>query len=151
MPATKVVDVQEAIRWIEEEERPYKWIVEEYRRKYGVETTVVMWGGFRRRHGLTERKVRDPELIPWKVEEEHRWLYPLCMLRVLARRRRGVELSDNDEARLDSWLRMLKEKDVVVHYDPDSPDGFYYVPREPTDADVIRKPRGRAKGRRNAD
>lgn len=38
---------------------------------------------------------------------------------------------------LDSWLQRLADNDAVVAYVYESPDGFYYVPREPGDGDGI--------------
>jgi hypothetical protein len=139
MPARKIQDEQEVIRWFEEG-RTYDWMVEEYKRKYNIETVPSMWGNFRRRRGLPRRIVRDDELIPWFVNEEHRWAYPLAMLRIAARDRAGAKLSDLERTRLKNWLAMLEEENAVVHYDPDTEDGFFYVPRQPGDEDIIHKP-----------
>jgi hypothetical protein len=38
-----------------------------------------------------------------------------------------------------------------VHYDPDTEDGFFYVPRLDSDADIIRKPRIKTTLRMAAD
>lgn len=141
MPGSKIVDESEVIRWFEEG-RTYQWMVEEYKRKYNIETVPSLWGNFRRRRGLARRITRDDELIPWHVKPEHRWAYPLAMLRVEGRRRAGREVREEDEARLESWKKMLTEElgDAVVHYDPDTTDGFFYVPREPGDKDLIHQP-----------
>lgn len=139
MAATKVQDHQEAVRWIEEG-KTYSWIVEEYRRKYHIETTPQMWGNFRRKHGLERRLHRDRELIPWRVKKEHRWEYPLAMLRLVARQRRGDKLRESDQQKLDSWLKQMKEQDLVVYYDPETEPGFFLVPREPQDKDLVRMP-----------
>jgi hypothetical protein len=56
------------------------------------------------------------------------------MLRLLGRRRAGVQNSAEAEKRLDSWLNQLHEKHAVVTYVPDTPDGFYYVEGEPEPA-----------------
>ncbi|GAB2474716.1 hypothetical protein [Xylanimonas ulmi] len=85
---------------------------------------------------------RDADLIPWQVKEEHRGQYPLAMLRLESRRRASLPLSALEVRRLDSWLGDLAERGVVVLYDPDTPDGFYLVPRAGRDDDVIRRPAG---------
>ncbi|WP_438470804.1 hypothetical protein [Streptomyces asiaticus] len=150
MPSSKIQDEAEVIRWFEEG-KTYQWMVDEYWRKYGIKTVPSMWGNFRRRKGLERRIVRDDDLIPWEVREEHRWKYAVMMLRVVARQRAGHELTETDKVRLESWLAMLEEEDAVVHYDPDTEDGFFYVPRQEGDDDIIHRPPHKTTQRRNAD
>ncbi|MDO5495450.1 MAG: hypothetical protein Q4G64_07040, partial [bacterium] len=84
---------------------------------------------------------RRPELIPWMVKEEHRLAYPVAMLRVEDRRRRGEIVRTTDLERLDAWKARLKDDGLVVHYDPDTAGGFWLVPkREGIDEDMIRVP-----------
>ncbi|MFI1655606.1 hypothetical protein ACH4ZU_11965 [Streptomyces sp. NPDC020472] len=139
MPPRKIQDEQEVIRWFEEG-RTYTWMQETYRTKYNIETTIPMWAAFRRRKGLDRRNLRDDELIPWKVEDEHRHLYPLMMLRIEARVRAGREESEHNLKRLASWKEKLKNRGLVVHYDPETEAGFFYVPHEESDTDLIREP-----------
>jgi hypothetical protein len=150
MASGKIVNEQEVVRWFEEG-RTYQWMVEEYKRKYNIETVPSLWGNFRRRRGLPRRITRDDELIPWFVDERHRWAYPLAMLRVEGRRRAGRPLRAADQRRLDSWLQYLHDENVVVHYDPQTRDGFFYVPRESGDDDIIRRPARTTTLRRAAD
>lgn len=150
MGKRKIQDEAEVIRWFEEG-RTYAWMIAEYKRKYGIDTVPSMWGNFRRRRGLDRRIVRDDDLIPWFVKEEHRWAYPLAMLRAEARRRAGKELTETDTSRLGNWLEMLEEENAVVHYDPDTDEGFFYIPREPKDDDIIRQPDQKTTPRPNAD
>ncbi|MFF0448685.1 hypothetical protein ACFYT4_20100 [Streptomyces sp. NPDC004609] len=150
MGRSKIQDEGEVIRWFGEG-RTYAWMVEEYRRKYNIETVPSMWGNFRQRRGLDRRITRDDDLIPWFVKEEHRWLYPLAMLRVEARRRDGRTLTENDRSRLTSWQEMLTAQNAVVHYDPDTEEGFFYVPRRKDDVDLIRRPERKTTPRRRAD
>lgn len=150
MAKRKIQDEQEVIRWFEEG-KTYGWMIEEYKRKYGIDTVPSMWGNFRRRRGLDRRIARDDDLIPWEVKEEHRWLYPVAMLRVEARRRQGFTLTEADIARLESWKETLEEEDAVVHYDPDTEEGFFYVRREDGDDDYIHKPKQKTTARKNAD
>ncbi|MFE9924253.1 hypothetical protein ACFYQA_22525 [Streptomyces sp. NPDC005774] len=149
MGKRKIQDEQEVIRWFEEG-RTYQWMIDEYKRKYGIDTVSSMWGNFRRRRGLDRRIVRNDDLIPWFVKEEHRWAYPLAMLRAEGRHREGKATQD-DLNRLASWKEMLEEHNVVVHYDPDTEDGFFYIPRESTDDDIIRRPEKKTTPRLNAD
>ena len=50
------------------------------------------------------------------------------MLRAEARFREGKELTDEDKVRLPTWRKRLKNQNLVVHYDPDTTEGFFYVP-----------------------
>lgn len=139
MPARKIQDEQEIIRWIEQG-KTYKWMSEEYLRKYNIETNPSLFSMFRRRHGLDARIVHDGNLIPWHVLPKHRWRYPLQMLRAEARSRSGAELREYDQERLPLWHQFLADNGVVVHYDPELEEGFVYVPRESRDDDIIRRP-----------
>jgi hypothetical protein len=150
VPARKIVDEQEVVRWFEEG-RTYEWMCQEYRRKYDVETRPSLWGNFRRRRGLARRTVRDDELIPWAVKPEHRGAHPLQMLRLEARARAGEPVREVDAVRHRNFMRRLAEENVVVHYDPDTAEGFRLVPRRPDDADVIRRPRVGLTTKRRAD
>lgn len=150
MPASKIVDETEVVRWFDEG-KTYAWMVDEYKRKYNIETVPSLWGNFRRRRGLQRRTVRNDDLIPWFVKEEHRWSYPVQMLRVEARRREGFPLSEIEQTRLEAWLRGLERDNLVVHYDPDTKEGFFYIPREPSDRDIIREPKRKTTQRRAAD
>jgi hypothetical protein len=139
MGASKIVDEREVIRWFEEGQT-YRWMCEEYQRKYNIETVPSLWGNFRRRRGLARRIARDDDMIPWAVKEEHRWAYPLALLRVEARRRAGFDVREADLDRLEPWLNDLTQRGLVVHYDPDTVEGFFYVPARSTDTDLIRVP-----------
>ncbi|WP_394615870.1 hypothetical protein JNUCC0626_40070 [Lentzea sp. JNUCC 0626] len=150
MPASKIQDEQEVIRWFEEG-RTYQWMSEQYLKKYNIETVPSMWSNFRNRRGLDPRIARDSGLIPWKVKAEHQFAYPVAMLRLEARVRAGFKLRDSDAARLQSWRESLDENNAVVHYDPDTDEGFHYIPRggpddDITDDDIIRDPKTMPKG-----
>ena len=90
------------------------------------------------RMGATDR-VRYDDVIPWRVKQEHDGHYALIMLRYYARARHGKSLNDDAVARLASWLMKMRNLNCVVTYVPDSPDGFYYVPRIASDkGNIIR-------------
>ena len=148
MGASKIQNEDEIKRWFEEG-RTYAWMAEEYDRKYNLQVVPSMFANLRRRRGWDRRITRDDELIPWLIKEQHRWAYPVVMLRVEARRRAGHEIREVDAVRVEPWKRELLEKGLVVHYDPDTEDGFFYVPARPgIDTDLIRVP-GSAKVRGN--
>lgn len=138
MASKKIQSEQEIQRWFEEG-RTYRWMAEEYLRKYDIQASPSMFSQLRRRMGWDGRQASSNELVPWAVRPEHRWANALQMLRAEARRRSGREMSPIMAARLESWKESLGEMDAVVHYEPDSQQGFWYVPRE-GDEDLVRRP-----------
>ncbi len=151
MPATKIVDEQEVLRWFAEG-KTYHEMCDLYRDKYGIETVPSLWGNFRRRRGLEPRIARDVELIPWKIASHHRAAYPLAMLRLAAREEAGLPIPVVNRTRYENWRKMLAENDFVVHYDPDTSDGWFYDHRRPEDGDgIIRRPAASAARRAAAD
>ncbi|MFI9205305.1 hypothetical protein [Streptomyces sp. NPDC053048] len=150
MGAKKIRDEDEVKQWFRQG-KTYDWMIEEYKRKYNETTTRAMWSTFRSRKKLPRRNVRDAELIPWKVKEEHRYEYPVMMLRAEARRLApDANLTKADEKRLASWKAELKELGVVVHYDPETTEGWFYVPRSEGDHELIHPPK-KATGRKPRD
>ncbi len=151
MPGRKIEDEGEVIRWFDEG-RTYDWMVQQYRHKYAKGVQPSMFGNFRRRRGLARRIVRNDDLVPWHVREEHRWAYSVAMLRAEARRRAGKEVPHADLERLESFKKSLEEQSCVIHYDPSSKEGFIRVPRRPgIDNDLIREPRRKTTLRPPAD
>ncbi|GAB2759180.1 hypothetical protein GCM10027020_09460 [Nocardioides salsibiostraticola] len=140
MPATKIQDDAEVRRWFTEG-RTYRWMVDEYLEQYNIETVPSMWGNYRRRMGITRRTVRNDDLIPWPVKLEHRYAYPVMMLRAEGRTRQGAEVSDENKGRLRAWHVRMEETNTVLHYDPETEQGWFYVPRrDEFDTDLIREP-----------
>lgn len=121
--------------------RAPKWIVAKYRDKYGIEISSSTIGNWRVRLGLPPRQVRDVQLIPWTIARHHRNAHDLNMLRQEARRRAGDRLMPRLAKMLGSWKAGLAEDDAVVHYDPDTREGWFHVPRRHgIDKDLIRVP-----------
>ena len=92
---------------------------------------------------------RDPtaksgDLIPWLLLPEHRSLWPAKMLRAEMRKRQGKELPGRLAGDLDRWLRRFEPggdlAGRVVHYAPDTAEGFAYVLRGDRDTDLIHVP-----------
>ncbi|WP_328310279.1 hypothetical protein OG432_11080 [Streptomyces sp. NBC_00442] len=138
-PRSKVQNHDEAKRWLLEG-KSYAWMVKTYREKYNIETSPGYWATYANRADLPLRLVRDTALIPWKVAKQHRWNYNLVMLRCEARERAGEKLNDEEASKLASWKKWLEEDKLVIYYDPETKDGFYAVPREDRDTDLIRVP-----------
>lgn len=135
-----MVNQQEVIRWIEEG-RTYKWMAEQYMDKYHLEVSPTMFSTFRARAGLPSRIRVDTSLTPWELRPEHRSMYPASMLRYEARLRAGDKLDPKWARWLENWKEGLERDNLVVHYDPDTEQGFWLVPRrEGVDMDLIREP-----------
>lgn len=151
MEVSLIQDEDEAIRWFNEG-RTYAWMCQEYERQYNLSTVPSLWANFRRQRQLSRRIVVDGHLIPWMVKDEHRWAHPLAVLRLVARERAGYELTADNRARVLSWYARLAVDDLVVGYDDDTDEGFFYVPRRPgLDLDLIREPDPKPTTRREDD
>lgn len=77
------------------------------------------------RAGLSKEGMRYREELPWKVRAEHLTEYPARMLRLLGRRRADIEMTADEDSRLDAWLESLEEREIVVAYSREH--GFLYV------------------------
>lgn len=92
------------------------------------------------RAGLT-KKIRYDE-IPWdRISVQHNSHYILTQLRIGARINNGLPVRDGDRKRYEHWVNEVKAAGAVVHYDPDTVDGFFYVPRQRGDKGIIRMPK----------
>lgn len=151
MSVSKLQNRDEFVRWYEEG-KTYSWIVEQYRERYDIEIGYGTISNWRHQLGLERRAVRDPSLIPWTVNPEHRINHNLNMLRAEARRRSGQEVAPNTLKKLEGWLNMLREEDAVVHYDPDTEQGWWLVRRRAgVDTDIIRQPDRKTRSRGSRD
>lgn len=83
------------------------------------------------RAGEASAAKRYVEEIPWRVRQEHLTHYAARMLRLLGRRRAGINNSAETDKRLDAWLRQLAEAEAVVTYVEDTPEGFFYIKASP--------------------
>lgn len=140
-PAYGVLPDRTELRRMRDSGMTHQQIADEVERRTGQRVTRNAVTMAMARHGLSGNPTRYSEEIPWRVRQKHERHYALAMLRLYARTRRGVKLNRDQTQRLDSWLGQLRENDRVVYYEPDSPDGFYYVPRQAEDGDnIIRRP-----------
>ena len=69
------------------------------------------------------------EMLPWTIRTEHRNHMDARMLRLEGRRRAGVSLSEREQRWLDQWKADLERAGAVVHYERDTEEGFWWVPR----------------------
>ena len=112
--------------------------------RFGVSQPAVnraIWRG-RIKDITYDRTNTDETAIPWHpVRPEHRSRYLVRMLRAAARRDRGEKSAPVIEAQLDNFLRQMDAMDCVVHYDPETEDGWFRVARRPgVDLGLVRDP-----------
>jgi hypothetical protein len=62
------------------------------------------------------------------------------MLRLEGRRRKGGALSEAEKRWLTQWRERLDEAKAVVVYDGATTEGWFWVERQETDDDIIRRP-----------
>ena len=95
---------------------------------------------WRKRRG-DDMSFLSPQAMPWKLRDEHRQLEPAKVIRWHARVERGDALTPADQRRYDRAMAHLREHDAVIHYDPDTEQGWFLVPRrEGVDTGVVRDP-----------
>ncbi|WP_084540975.1 hypothetical protein [Nocardioides alkalitolerans] len=139
----KIQDETEVRRWFEQG-KTYRWMTEEYARRYNIQISPSAFSNLRIKRGWEPRYVWEGELIPWDVATKHSRAHANNMLRAERRRRAGHELTTIVQAQLDTWKRGLADVDGVVHYDPETEQGFFIVARrEGIDADLVRDPKHR--------
>lgn len=85
--------------------------------------------------------LRMADDIPWTVAPEHSDGYQHQMLQIAQRLRKGEKVGKSNQSDFSTWLTHLYEADAVVHYDPSTELGWFYVPRRAgIDRDLIREP-----------
>ena len=67
--------------------------------------------------------------IPWTLKPEHRHRHAARMLRSQARLDNGHPIGATLVTQVEQWRRGLEAEDSVIHYDPDTDEGFWRVPR----------------------
>lgn len=129
MPARRILPSDSTLAKWREEGLTYRQICDRVYEQTGERVNPPTIGAALSRAGLTER-VRYDDALPWDhIRTEHNNHYAAAMLRAWARKKRSLPLTKEQEARMESWLARLKAENAIVVYRPNSPDGFYYVPR----------------------
>lgn len=126
-------------KWVEEEGLTHQECADRVYEQTGIRVSRASVSASLSKAGYTKR-VRYPELIPWRVAIAHNKHHFLNMLRLEARQRAGLPLTDFEEKNLTSFKRRLKESDAVIAYVRDTDEGWFLVKRRPVDKDMIREP-----------
>lgn len=131
MPAERrLPDIGTLLHWIEDEGMTHQECADRVYALTGERVTRTSISSALSRAGVSSTKPRHTETIPWRVSVKHTREYPARMLRLLGRRRLGLEINDDETQRLDGWLAKLDGDHAVVGYDPDSEFGFYYIEKD---------------------
>lgn len=142
MPKPRKLPSESILRkWVEVEGLSHGEIVFRVKEETGEDVSRSSVSAALSRAGYTHR-VRYGEEIPWpRISVDHNASFPLFMLRTQARLNRGLPVKERDEARLEEWKKELKEKNLVVHYEPRSPEGWFYTEARPDiDTGLVRIP-----------
>ena len=137
---SKRQDVAEFRRW-HAEGVPYKEMVERYKEKYNLDTRVSMFTNWAAQLGLPKRSLREQTAIPWDISEDHRNLLEARFLGSHARELAGLSPLPDTAVRYEAWKKIMDDKNWVVHYDPETEEGFFYMDRRPgIDFGYVRTP-----------
>lgn len=85
------------------------------------------------RNGWTKPQKQSP-LIPWVLEERHKMKQHAAMLRYEWKRQLGETIPPDKLSNVHFFFRQRAEKQTVIHYEPNSQQGFWDIPREWFDA-----------------
>lgn len=142
MPKPRKLPSESILRkWVEVEGLSHNEIVDRIKEQTGEEVSRSSVSAALSRAGYTQR-VRYDEEIPWpKIAADHNTGFQIFMLRTQARINRGLPVKPRDKERLEAWKKELKSKNLVVHYEPRSPEGWFYVKARPgVDTGLVRIP-----------
>lgn len=87
------------------------------------------------------RVLRDhSDMIPWTVRGKDQYKHVASMLRLESDVRAGITLEGRNLRYWESFRRKIEDPPQVITYVQDDPtgQGWYYLPREPWDTDIIR-------------
>jgi hypothetical protein len=117
-------------------------IVDAWDEASGVRVSRSAIGMAIERYGLRSAKPRPryEDMLPWTVRTEHLMHNDARMLRLEGRRRKGGALSEAEKRWLTQWRERLEEAKAVVIYDAATTEGFFWIERQETDDDIIRRP-----------
>lgn len=130
MRPRKIVDEVEGRHLLIDEGWTYPQMVDLYREKYGVETSISMWSRFVKRIGERRAPEHFPLATPWvmRAKDPQNGHYRTG-LRALAAIEQGKPVSDEGR-KIAIRLRRALGADKVVDYDREA-DKMVIVPRRP--------------------
>lgn len=121
------------------------WTLDQIAEEYGVTRTAV-WKALER-SGNTNPLPSYKDLVPWKVEQEHRGTAAMARIRSLVKQQQGVPLREGEAKLLKEWLAGMEDAGVILNYHPEAPSnaastkgGFYFSPRQLGEKGLFREP-----------
>lgn len=117
-------------------------MVEEWEKESGIRVSRSAIAMAMRLHDVTPAhpRPRYDDMLPWHVKVEHALHSDAQLLRLEGRRRSGAKIPPRKLQWLTGWKTRLMDADAVIHYDPNTESGFFWVKRESSDDDIIRRP-----------
>jgi hypothetical protein len=147
MPAPRKLPDNTTLRQL----RAQNWKLKDIATEYGV-TEAAVWKALERA-GFTEKTETYHDIVPWDIDPKHRSTAIAQRFRSIQRQRRGVQLNETEQHLLDTWMKVMKDNNVVLDYHKDAPPndasrlgGFFYTPRLPEDEWIVRVPKEKKKG-----
>ena len=138
MSRPRILPSDRELVWMRDQGMTHQQIADEVSRKTGHKIARSTVSVALARAGESDHRRRFRDTIPWQVPTRFQAEYPLRMLRLLGRQRRGMPMSEDEQVRLDSWLAKRVSEDTVVVFCPDVPagePGFHYVTAAARDHD----------------
>lgn len=117
--------------------KTHQEIVDVLFREDNISVTPQAISAWAKRNGI-DVESRNRTGYPWRIAPEHRQMLPVRVIQWYNRREAGEKLPAGAERRLNAALKKLQENDAVFHYDADTPEGWWTVPRQPGDHPVYR-------------
>lgn len=138
MSRPRILPSDRELVWMRDQGMTHQQIADEVSRKTGHRIARSTVSVALARAGESDHRRRFRDTIPWQVPTRFQAEYPLRMLRLLGRQRRGMVMTDDERTRLESWMSKRQSEGSVVVFCPDVPrgePGFYYVPDTARDHD----------------
>lgn len=86
------------------------------------------------RYGISEPQNLDHKaVLPPNMRPEHSKLYDTQMIRQWDARRQGKTYGAREDQKINGWLAHLNDAKVVLLYKPNTQQGWWPVPRKPSD------------------
>ncbi len=138
MSRPRILPSDRELVWMRDQGMTHQQIADEVSRKTGHKIARSTVSVALARAGESDHRRRFRDTIPWQVPTRFQAEYPLRMLRLLGRQRRGMPMSEDELTRLESWMGKRETEGTVVVFCPGVPagePGFHYVPDVARDHD----------------
>lgn len=141
----KILPESEMRRWLRQGKSNAE-IVRLLDEQHNIRVTRQAVSVWKKRAGLEmDGRYRQPRALPWRVKPEHRQLEPARAIRIQARLDRGQKVDPTELARLERAKEHLRriaaeqgwQTGAVFHYEEDTPQGWFVVPRRPEGDGVL--------------